>query len=70
MNSPLSKRILDVDRLLGTIIVSGDSVISMAQARIQLKQIYDTVSAEETLKKMAQNGSVDTLKPQEEIGNG
>lgn len=70
MNSPLSKRILDVDRLLGTIIVSGDSVISMAQARIQLKQIYDVVSAEETLKKMVQNGPVDTLKPQEEIGNG
>ena len=47
----LSERIAYIDNLLENVTVSGQSVIALAQARIGLKQVFDIMVAEETLKK-------------------
>lgn len=55
----LSERIAHIDNLLENVTVSGHSVMALAQARIGLKQVFDIIVAEETLKK-------EMDKPQEE----
>ena len=56
----MKDKIANIDRLLARVMVNGDNLILIAQARSLLKQVYDEVQYGKDLCKENQSGSDET----------